>query len=1149
MSDLRLLLLGSAHLERAGRELEVETRNALGLLVYLAVTKQTYTRDTLATLFWPEKSTAAARTHLRKSLWVLKKAVGANLLAISQQSVGINPEADLWLDVDHFRHLLASCEQHGHAKDEVCADCLSPLEEAVNLYRGDFLAGFALADSSQFDDWQFFQAESLRQELAGALERLVYGYSTVKDYESAILRARQWVALDPLFEFAQRTLMQVYHQAGQTSAALRQYDLFVTLLKKEMGLSPEKETTSLYEVIKADRKLGARVTKTENGDIKNDESIPAPAAQPHHNLPIQPTLFIGREKEVEEISRLLREEPNCRLLNLVGPGGMGKTRLALEVARVNSNLFRDGSFLVSLASVSEASFIVPAIAEAIKFPFQGETDPMTQLLRHLNQKNFLIILDNFEHLLSSLSESGEDESDTRISGEELLSEILRNAPGNKILVTSRERLKLQEEWDYEVYGMSFPQDLQTVEEAGQGPEKYTAIQLFLQQARKADASFAYSTEDMDAIVRICRLVEGMPLGIELAAPWIRLMSCREIADEIERNLDLLETSLRNVPERHRSMRAIFEQSWQRLSPEERTVLSKLSVFRGGCRREAAEAVTGAKLPLISSLVDKSLVHHAGGGRYELHELIRQFALDQLQCSSEIYAETLDRHCRYYTAFMKQQEREIKGGAQLEAVQRITADIDNVRNAWRRAVERRDLQAIEKAAESLFLYSEMRGDLVEAEAVFRRAATTLLDANNQNPDMAIREAQERLIGYLLVLQGVMATHLGSGGGLELTQKGAELVRGHSHGESPQALYRDAFCRMWLGWTSFLLGFYEAAEQHLGESLTVFSELNEQWAVSKTLYMISNSYIARGQLTKAEQALYKSLSICREIQDSRSRVLVNRTLGIVTLWFGDFPRTRQLLEEAVSLSEEFNDRFGLQSTLRELGKLEIAQGELERAAETLHKSIVISHDIGAEWEGELTYCDLGVLLRVQRNYAAAQYALQRALDAAIATQNRWWLPRCRAELGCLAMDQEDYALAKQLLLQALDLWKELNHEPFYAWGLAQLARVVAAHDVSQHEEARKLYKQALELAVKHDQAPIVLNIFTGLAAIMMQAGELQKALEILAPAARHPASSYETKEKARKLLAELHIDSASDASPVTEDHHTVEWQAIAADILAS
>jgi len=292
MSDLKLLLLGSAHLEQSGMTVKIETRKAQALLFYLTVTSQRHSRDTLATLFWPENNQSQARTYLRRALWMLKKAVGENILLIERQIVGINPEADLWLDVDHFQRLLATCEQHGHSTDVVCGECLQPLAAAVNLCKGVFLAGFTLSDCPEFDDWQFFQADSLQQELASALERLVQGYSETGDYDSAISHARRWVSLDPLYEVAQRTLMQVYHQAGKISAGLRQYELFVTLLGDEMGLSPEQETTSLYEMIKTHRNLGTRVKKAPSSGSKDDEEIPvSQAASPRHNLPVQPTPF------------------------------------------------------------------------------------------------------------------------------------------------------------------------------------------------------------------------------------------------------------------------------------------------------------------------------------------------------------------------------------------------------------------------------------------------------------------------------------------------------------------------------------------------------------------------------------------------------------------------------------------------------------------------------------------------------------------------------------------------------------------------------------------------------------------------------------------------------------------------------------------
>jgi tetratricopeptide (TPR) repeat protein len=454
---------------------------------------------------------------------------------------------------------------------------------------------------------------------------------------------------------------------------------------------------------------------------------------------------------------------------------------------------------------------------------------------------------------------------------------------------------------------------------------------------------------------------------------------------------------------------------------------------------------------------------------------------------------------------------------------------------------KNLQAIDRPAEGLFLYYEMSGRLVEAETTFRQAVNALTDAMEKESDTSIRGQYESVTGFLLVLQGVMASHTGSKNGLEITKRGMELVRQHTRDEAQRDKYRIAFCLMWLGWTSFLPGFYEESEGYLEEARNIFTEIDERWGVAKSLFMISNSYIAQGQLIKAEQALRKSLSICREIQDSRSRVFVNRTLGIVTLWFGDMPLTGQLLEEAVELSHEFSDLLGLENTLRELGKLQTAQGDFQVAEQTLLQGIEICHEIGAHWEGELAYCDVGDLYRVQGNYNAAQQALQRGLDAAVATKNRWWHPRCLAELGCVAGARKDYARAEQLLSEALNLWKELKHEPFHAWGLAQLGHI----KVEQNADAGQIYKQGLELALKHGQVPIALNIFVGITKFMNDTNEQNKAVELLNIAAQHPASYFETKEKARKLLSELNIDaSIQDGS---ENHYAIDWKTLAAEMI--
>jgi DNA-binding SARP family transcriptional activator len=407
MSSLALYVLGPPRVELDGAPATIDRRKALALLVYLAVTRQDHSRDSLATLFWPEYDQSRARASLRSALWSLTKVLGEDWLEVDRESVRFKPNADAWLDVDAFQDRLGQCRMHGHPSDQVCSACLSSLAEAAVLYRDDFVAGFTLADSPGFDEWQFFQAEGLRQDLASALARLARGHADRGEYEGAITHARRWVALDPLHELAQRRLMRLYVWSGQRAAALRQYEECTRVLHEELGVPPDEETTRLYTAIK------------ERGELPPPAvaraARPLVADRPRHNLPVQLTPFVGREAALAEISDLL-QDPICRLLTLVGPGGSGKTRLALEAAakllpndaKSDDTLsearlkdFEHGVYFVSLAPLDSADLIVTAVAQALGFTFDRGVEPRQQLLDYLSQKRMLLILDNFEHLLGS----------------------------------------------------------------------------------------------------------------------------------------------------------------------------------------------------------------------------------------------------------------------------------------------------------------------------------------------------------------------------------------------------------------------------------------------------------------------------------------------------------------------------------------------------------------------------------------------------------------------------------------------------------------------------------------------------------------------------------------------------------------------------
>jgi predicted ATPase len=423
------------------------------------------------------------------------------------------------------------------------------------------------------------------------------------------------------------------------------------------------------------------------------------------HLPAQPTPFVGRVEELHEISALLND-PACRLLTLVGPGGIGKTRLAVEAAAQLENTVAD-IFFIPLQPVKSIENIVTAIAGTLNVQLQSDCEPKQQLLRFLRDKQWLLVLDNFEHLLDATSAM-------------LVVEILEAAPKVKLLITSREPLNLSEEWIRIVTGLDFPQS-----EPMLPLERYGAIRLFGECVRRVRGNFSLNDETA-CVLDICRLVDGVPLALELAAARLQMFPCTLVATEIRRNVEFLTTPRRNIPERHRSMRAVFEWSWGLLSAEEQAVFAALSVFQGGFTSEAAAQVAGASALMLASLAEKSLLQVDSSGRFNLHELIRQYVAEKLDEMPEIRERVLDRHCDFYTDLLHQHETTIHINSRAS----ILKDFDNVRAAWHHAVQQRKLPALMQAATSVFWLCYLESWLSEGTLLFGGAAAVISDLNNE-----------------------------------------------------------------------------------------------------------------------------------------------------------------------------------------------------------------------------------------------------------------------------------------------------------------------------------------------------------------------------------------------------------------------------------
>ncbi len=622
------------------------------------------------------------------------------------------------------------------------------------------------------------------------------------------------------------------------------------------------------------------------------------------NLPPNPTPFLGRVDELAEITRLL-SDPTCRLLTLVGPGGIGKTRLAVAAA-ARAEAFPDGIVFAPLQPLGSADFIVPAIADALNFSFYGEQDPKTQLLTYIREKYLLLILDNFEHLLD---------------GADLLLEILAYAPAVRLLVTSRERLRLREEWVLNVRGLPFPEDNATA------LEDYTAVQLFVQQSRRV--GYAPVEADAASIARICRLVEGIPLAIELAAAWARVMPCAEIAREIESSLDILTTILRNLPDKHRSMRAVFEHSWKLLSEDEQAVFRKLAVFRGGFTREAAEQVACASLPALSLLVDKSLIRVNANGRYDLHELLRQFADEHLNRSVE-GNRTRDAHCAYYAEFLYRIGTDLKGPNQIKALSELEAELDNARTTWRWAVEQGKEQEILQAIDSFALFYQIRSRFHEGEETFEMAVKRLGDV------------ESALLGQLLLLQGWF-THFGNRlrEGRELFRKGMPILLRFGLHELMGMLFGSLWGR------TGQLGGEEEAQRLLRECLTLFSQRGERWKAAWVLHGLGWVIYGAGNKEEAWRREHESLALFRALGDRWGATWALNTLGDWAMRQGAYHEAQRFFEESLMISEEIGDMGGVGWALGRLSSIADSLEEYDNFRKYYTETLKARLRLGFSW----------------------------------------------------------------------------------------------------------------------------------------------------------------------------------------------------------
>ncbi len=921
-----------------------KTDKTRALLSYLALEQaRLHRRQALAKLFWPGYLEHSARASLRRALANLRQVLANNnaflpFLLVEEGTIQFNPSSDSWIDVHAFRSLLEE-EQPGQTT-------LQRLEEALKLYRGSFLEGFSLADCPEFDAWCSAVRQDLQRLEVAALYQLVEEYERQGELVEASQSVRRQLELEPWREEAHQQLMRLLALRGQRTAALAQFEICRKSLAEKLRVEPSAVTTRLYEQIRSGEigKLASGINMNQaQPELLSTFSV---RPRPRHNLPVQLSSFIGRGKEIAQVKELLEAH---RLVTLTGSGGVGKTRLSIQVGMEVLERFADGAWLIDLAPLTNPHLVPQTTAVALGISEEAGHSILDSIAFFLRSRETLLILDNCEHLLKACGE--------------LTDALLRVCPHLKILVSSRVLLGVEGEAVFRVPSLSYPEASQAV--TLEYLPEYSAVRLLVDRARLSLPDYQITIQNAAALVRICQQLDGIPLALEMAAARLNVLTAEQLAARLDDAFRLLTGGSRRALPRHQTLHAAIDWSYRLLSENERLLFHRLSVFAGGWTLEAAEDickdeggracpelrslqplaeemkdVNGSPLPpsapilhpsgildLLAFLVTKSMViverRQGSETRYRLLETVRQFAREKLVEAGE--SETLSgRHCQYFVQFAETGELKMRSAERLEWTRRLNADLDNLRAAiqWSYTGQRDIATGLRIAVAigrrfmpTMGMIEEARQWLMEGLSTWDASSERLLHARALN-----------VLGYLDSHYAVSTDTL------QLFEESVRLCR--SIGPAANAELSWALMYMSVSLIVFHKDWeLETARRLMEESVAVARQLGpaDRWYLAMSIGWLADLSLHRRikDYPQIRKLAEENLQLRLQIGDRWSIGQALWTLAYFAESQGDFEQARGYFEQALALYQEGEDKTWIANTYRNLGRLFRHQGEYPMA----------------------------------------------------------------------------------------------------------------------------------------------------------------------------------------------------------------------------